>query len=231
MKKEKPEISIVIPAYNEEKYLPRLLKSIKQQKGVSYEVIVADANSKDRTKEIAGEFGCKIVKGGLPPVGRNSGAKYARGKYLLFLDSDAMIPENYLKRAIGEMKERNLDLATSTIIPISDKLIYKIMHNISNICLKIISKVAYQTPGYCIFITAKQFREIGGFRDVPFEDIELSNRVKGKFGILSLSIYLSVRRIEKEGILHILKDMAKATILHKLHFNNIHIEKKWGDYN
>ena len=68
-------LSIIIPTLNEEKLLSLLLKEIKKQNFLDYEIIVADANSGDKTVEIAKSFGCKIVKGGLPPKGRNEGAK------------------------------------------------------------------------------------------------------------------------------------------------------------
>ena len=50
-------LSIIIPAYNEERYLPKLLNCIKKQTYRDYEVIVADANSKDKTRQIAKKFG------------------------------------------------------------------------------------------------------------------------------------------------------------------------------
>ena len=81
-------LSIIIPTKNEEKYLPNLLRSIKKQTFKDYEIIVADNNSKDKTKKIAKRYGCKIVKGGLPGKARNQGAKFAEGDILLFLDSD-----------------------------------------------------------------------------------------------------------------------------------------------
>ena len=88
------KLSIVIPAKNEEKYLPKLLASVKKQSFKDYEIIVADNNSKDKTKEIAKSYGCKIVKGGLPGKGRNAGAKIAKGEIILFLDADVILPDS-----------------------------------------------------------------------------------------------------------------------------------------
>jgi len=59
--------SVIIPSLNEEKYLGRLLDSIQQQHLKPAEIIIADAHSKDRTREIARKYGCKIVDGeGIP---------------------------------------------------------------------------------------------------------------------------------------------------------------------
>ena len=74
------KLSIIIPTYNEEEYLHKLLDSIKSQSFSDYEIIVADANSKDNTREIAISYGCKVVNGGLPAIGRNNGAKVAEGR-------------------------------------------------------------------------------------------------------------------------------------------------------
>ena len=65
----KMKLSIIIPTYNEEKYLPELLKSIKEQNFSSYEIIVADNDSNDNTVKIAESYGCKVVSGGLPAIG------------------------------------------------------------------------------------------------------------------------------------------------------------------
>ena len=97
-------LSIIIPALNEEKYLPILLSQIKKQNfsGGKYEIIVADAGSKDKTVEIAKSYGCKVVPGGLPPKARNEGAKKARGELFLFLDADVVLPENSLEKFLKE---------------------------------------------------------------------------------------------------------------------------------
>ena len=99
-------LSIIIPTLNEEYHLPLLLSSIKEQQKdpPDYEIIIADAGSKDKTLEIAKSFGCKITKGGLPAKGRNEGAKIAQGDLLLFLDADTILPENSLKRFLTEFE-------------------------------------------------------------------------------------------------------------------------------
>ena len=60
-----PRISVIIPTLNEEKYLPILLHSLKQQTFRDFEVIVADAGSTDKTKEVAEGLGAKLVPGGM----------------------------------------------------------------------------------------------------------------------------------------------------------------------
>src|ERR1700744_4037192 len=100
------EISIIIPAYNEEKYLPKLLYSISQQDFEGkMEVIVVDGNSEDKTIDVAKSFRKKISnlsilalrKRGIS-YQRNRGAEKAKYKYLLFLDSDMILPQHFLKR-------------------------------------------------------------------------------------------------------------------------------------
>ena len=104
-------LSIIIPTYNEEEYLPVLLESIKQQDFSDYEIIVADADSKDNTIKIAEEYGCIAAEGGMPAVGRNNGAKVAKGDYLLRLDSDLKLTEDYLAKVIYEFKMERLGIA------------------------------------------------------------------------------------------------------------------------
>ena len=100
-------ISIIIPTLNEEKYLPLLLASIKNQAFKEYEIILADAGSKDRTVEIAKQYGCRIIPGGSPSKGRNEGAKVAKGELLFFIDADAVLPPKFFEKS----------LRVSTIIP------------------------------------------------------------------------------------------------------------------
>ena len=125
-------LSIIIPTYNEEEYLPILLESIKQQKFDDYEIIIADANSTDRTREIAEEYGCIITEGGLPAVGRNNGAKIAKGEYLLFLDSDLKLTDDYLRDTIYEFRMERLGIAITQMKPLSEKSEAQLFHYLAN---------------------------------------------------------------------------------------------------
>ena len=110
-------LSIIIPTLDEEKHLPLLLESIKKQDFSDYEIIAADAGSEDKTLEIAKDYGCKIVAGGLPARGRNQGAKAARGDLLLFLDADVILPEKTFGKILEEFNRRKLDIATFCLLP------------------------------------------------------------------------------------------------------------------
>src|SRR4030042_3711385 len=124
-------LSVIIPTLNEEKYLPTLLESIKRQNFSDYEIIIADAGSQDKTIEIAKNYGCRIVSGGLPAKGRNEGAKIANGELLFFIDADSTLPPNFFSELIKEFKKRRLDLASFRVYP-SGNIIDKVLYFIYN---------------------------------------------------------------------------------------------------
>jgi|ERR1700693_3826143 len=89
-----PTFAIVIPTYNEERNIERLLHSIQSQRGSTYSIALVDQSSKDRTVEIAGSFGCTVIQipssrfYSPPARSRNLGAKAIDGRILLHLDAD-----------------------------------------------------------------------------------------------------------------------------------------------
>ena len=100
-KANQPVISVVIPAYNEEVYLPDCLARItKQTFNQPYEVIVGDNNSTDQTRTIAKQFGAKVViakqKGYV--FAAIAGVKAARGKFVAMTDADTRVPETWLEK-------------------------------------------------------------------------------------------------------------------------------------
>jgi glycosyltransferase involved in cell wall biosynthesis len=203
-------ISIIIPALNEEKYLPLLLQSIKKQvffaQDTDYEIILADAGSADKTLEIAREYGCKIILGGLPAKGRNEGAKIAGGEILFFCDADVVLLDNFLQKALAEFKARSLDLATVRLIPIPEsKVSYFLVNTFYNNLIILLENILpYAAVG--IFVKKEIFDKTGGFD----EEVKLSEDhyfarqakkiVKAKCGILrSTEVFVSDRRFKTDG--------------------------------
>lgn len=197
-------ISIVIPAYNEEKYLPILLECIKKQVYKDYEIIVADANSKDGTKQIAKKYGCRIVKGGLPAVGRNNGAKSAKGDILLFLDADVQFDKNFLENALTEFNERKLDVAGCYIKPLGSNILDKIFFGVFNLWIAITQFFYPNASGGGIFCKKWLHEKVRGFDETIklSEDMDYVKRCSkfGSFRMLkSARAYISMRRFEEEG--------------------------------
>lgn len=93
------QISIIVPTFNEEKNIGRLLKSIEGQSNSGVEVIVVDDGSKDTTVEIARKFTKKVFprQHAERSAQRNFGATKAEGKYLLFLDADMELTTGVIK--------------------------------------------------------------------------------------------------------------------------------------
>ena len=197
-------LSIIIPTLNEENNLKKLLESIKDQSFNKYEIIVADAGSKDDTKKIAKEYGCKIVKGGSPAKGRNAGAKAARKKTLLFLDADVVLKNNTLKKVLKEFKRKKLKIATFFLLPSGKKKTPKFLFTFFyNIPIFLLERVLpHAAMG--ILVDKKLFDRLGGFDEkiTLAEDHDLARRAEklGKYGIIkSSNIYVSDRRFKKEG--------------------------------
>ncbi|MBQ2962634.1 MJ1255/VC2487 family glycosyltransferase [Methanobrevibacter sp.] len=212
------KISIIIPTYNEEEYLPKLLESIKSQDFTDYEVIVADAQSNDNTREIAAEYGCTVVEGGLPGPGRNRGAEVAQGEILLFLDSDLKLTENYLRDVIEEFEREELGIAITQMTPLSEKKRDKYLHDLANWFMIAVENIKPHGAGCYGIISKKELHEeVGGFdENLSFgEDTDYIERVAeiSEFKVLrNARIGVSTRRLEEEGLYTLLKQYGKSTV-------------------
>ena len=198
-------ISIIIPAKDEEAVLPRLLSSIAKQTHQPHEVIVADANSTDRTREIAKDFGAIVVVGGLPGPGRNAGARVATGDVFLFVDADTEFPTaDFLERALTEFESRRLDIAAADLVPYDGTFFDAFMLHVYNRFVRLVERWRAHAGGAFILARASLHETIGGFDEtvVYCEDHEYAQRgaKHGRFGSLrSVKIGVTTRRMERDG--------------------------------
>ena len=202
-------LSVVIPTYNEEESLPYLLRSLQGQTFTEYEVIVADAHSKDKTREIAAEFGARVVDGGKVARGRNAGAAAAKGDVLLFLDADVILPDPwFLQMTVGEFEREGYGTATCKLDPLSDRIADKVFHEAYNYFLHVTQDTMPHAPGFCIFALKEVHDAIGGFDEeitlAEDHDYVMRARLVAPFGLLkSARIPVSVRRFDRDGRMNV----------------------------
>jgi len=115
---QKPIVSVIIPARNEEVCLESCLKSLVDQEGIPFEIIVVDDGSTDATRKIAESFRSVRVMAA-PPLpegwgGKSNavayGARHARGDWFLFTDADTIHKPGSLSRAVSEAERHSADL-------------------------------------------------------------------------------------------------------------------------
>lgn len=115
---QRPIVSIIVPARNEEACLETCLESLLDQRGVPFEVIVVDDGSTDKTRKIAESFHSVRVMSA-PPLPENwcgksnavaFGARHARGDWFLFTDADTFHKPRSLARAVAEAERHGADL-------------------------------------------------------------------------------------------------------------------------
>ncbi len=118
------KISVVIPAYNEEKYIKKALSSVMNQSVEADEIIVINNNSKDRTKEIALNLGVKVIDEkvqGMTPA-RNRGFNEAKYDVIARIDADVIVPTDWIKRLKRNFEAKKIDALTGPVILTHAKL-------------------------------------------------------------------------------------------------------------
>ena len=105
-----PKVSVIIPAYNAERFLRQTIESVLAQTFRDFEIIVVDDGSKDETAEIAESFGAPVIcrrktNGGVSSA-RNLGIKEAKGEYVAFLDADDLWEPTKLEKQVARLDEQ-----------------------------------------------------------------------------------------------------------------------------
>ena len=178
------KVTVIVPAFNEEKLLPASLRSIKAamtafaRRSWETELIVCDNNSTDRTAELAGNEGARVVFEPINQIARarNSGARAATGDWLVFVDADSH-PSEGLMAGVADQIEAGRCLAGGSTVTLDQP------HFLAGLVTRgwnVLSRIQKWAPGSFIFCEAAAFRETGGFSQELYasEEIELFVRLK-----------------------------------------------------
>jgi glycosyltransferase involved in cell wall biosynthesis len=116
--------SFVIPAYNEEKSISKVIQSVLEQSNKDFELIVVDNGSTDKTREIIKSYPeVKYVYESRRnrSIARNSGASSSSGRYICFVDADVTLDKHWLKACDTYLEEVPLDFLATQIRPVCDR--------------------------------------------------------------------------------------------------------------
>lgn len=209
-----PFFSIIIPAHNEETNIKKLLSSLANQSMRDFEVIVSNSNSTDDT--------AKVVEGykKLLPVlihrdetmhnvsaARNNGAKYASGKWLVFLDADVYVEEHFLKAMFKHIQVDNPGMTTVWNRPSPASWKGRLIFGLMNRIVQMVERSHPAANGPCIFMKKDIFESVKGFDETIFfgEDYDIVKRAHAKGATMRIYrnplLFVSTRRFEHEGLI------------------------------
>ena len=205
-----PEISVVVPALNEAKYIHNLFDGLDAQGFRNFETIVVDGGSTDATREIARRRGARVIVEKKEGIGRarNAGAAVARGRILVFLDADTKPDAMLLGVYRRALSTGSAIAATGPIMPLEKSnllvrlgfLFVSVLFVKASILLGRSSVV-----GLNFAVRKSSFDKARGFnpRYVTYEDWDLSLRLRklGRIAYLGdATVRTSARRVKAWGI-------------------------------
>ncbi len=193
-----PEVSIIIPVANEAAALPGCLARVS---GVLNEVIVVDAASEDETPALAAAAGCCLISHPQPHRAQqmNAGAAQARGRILLFLHADTLLPNDALTPVIAALDRRGALGGAFSRRYQSRSLVLALTSRLATLRNRL---WGWHLGDQAIFVRRDVFEQLGGYRDLPiFEDLDFSRRLGalGKTVTLTPPVSSSARRFAENG--------------------------------
>lgn len=216
-------LSIVIPAYNEEKFLLRSIASLRRaaelyqrERGGSIELIVVDNNSSDRTADVGRQLGATVVHEPVNNIARarNTGTRAAKGKFLAFCDADNEVNERLLCEIHDHLSRTNIIGGGTRIRPEKITFTVAVFFSIWKI-FQFFGRVGVGV----LHCRREDFDKIGGFDEGIYagEDVDFAYRLKqlgaprGQgFHILRTAwIITSMRKVDQFSFWYIAKEMLR----------------------
>jgi len=207
------KFSVVIPTYNEAKYISRTLYALRNQTFKDFELIVKDGLSRDETVRIAKKFTRKVVSIRDFSAGnaRNQGARYAEGEILVFMDADTLLPPETLARFCLLLNDEGVVGLSCRKVPQSGSILDRLLYEFVNISTFVSAVMGLGgAHGNCMLIRRSVFERVGGFNSniIVAEEQELVRRAL-KFGryvfLLDYCVVENPRRLRKWGRLRLYK--------------------------
>lgn len=174
------KLSVVIPAYNEEKYLPATLAALKAAiVDADAEIIVVDNESTDATRDISESNGVRVLNESEHNIARvrNTGAEAATGETIVFLDADTLVPPGIFEAILAATDdERCLGGSVGVVYePVSDRPIVSFFMKL----WPILGNFTKMRGGALQFCRSDIFRELSGYDETIYvgEDIDFHWRL------------------------------------------------------
>ena len=202
-------ISVVVPTYNEEQNIERCLESLADQTvpRETYEVIVVDGNSKDRTRELAEPLADSVFIQKSKRVGgaRNDGAMAASGEVVATTDADCILPRDWVERIGKNFAEREIVQLYGTVYPIEGGFRNRLSLAGANTFSRLgyHTRTIYFTLGCNTAFDRDAFIRAGMYRCIDAgDDLEIAQRMR-KLGKVyldpNLAVGFSMRRYQQFG--------------------------------
>jgi len=167
--------SVIIPAYNEEKWLPETLAALSAAMAEINrpgEIIVVDNNSSDRTAEVARRHGARVIFEPLNQISRarNTGARAAEGRYLVFLDADTSPPKRLLEIALENLESGRCCgggalVAAKERKPWLGRWVIRFWNRLA---------LAFKLAAGCfVYCSRRSFEQVGGFSEKVYAGEEI----------------------------------------------------------
>ena len=187
-----PKYSFIVPVYNRPDEVDELLQSLTAQRFRDFDVTIVEDGSADTCRHIVDKFADSLPinyleqPNGGPSAARNNGAAHATGDYLIFLDSDVIVPDGYLEAIDKAVSERQLqcfggpDASHPSFTPIQKA----ISHSMTSVLTtggirgKKEKMDKFYPRSFNMGISRSEFARVGGFSDMRFgEDVDFSMRL------------------------------------------------------
>lgn len=201
-------VSFILPAHNEERYLPGTLTALKtaiELLKIECEMIVVNDDSTDLTAEIARSAGATVIDVHLRNIGavRNAGARQAQHPWLVFIDADTQIAVETLRATLGLLGQGYV--GGGARVKLSDEKPISIVKKALYACVVFVWHIAGKWAAGCyMFCLRDEFFEFGGFDERYFAAEELffslNLKKRGKFGLVQIPVVTSARKLHDYSV-------------------------------